>query len=103
MKKNTKVTSVANNPFAQIFAKMDPAQASALLALLGNGVTVKKAAAKVEAPPRSRNPRVVEHHAAAAAGRAAYKAVKAKAITAGEAYYEVAKAANDAAIERFYA
>ena len=101
MKKNSKVTSVAN-PFAQLFASMDPATSAALLALLGNkGVTVKKAAA-VEAP-RSRNPKVVAYHAAAAAGRVAYKAAKAKAMAAGEAYYEVAKAAGDAAIEKFYA
>ena len=98
--KNSKVTGVAN-PFAQLFASMDPATAASLLALLGNkGVTVKKEAT---AKKVSKNPRVVQHLAAAEAGRLAYKAAKAKAMAAGEAYYEVAKAAGDAAIEKFYA
>lgn len=101
MKKNTKVTAVAN-PFAQIFAAMDPAQASALLAILSKkGVTVKKEAAK-KVIAKARKPEVVAYHACAAASRAAYKAAKAQAIAAGKPYYEIAKAAGDAAVELFY-
>ena len=94
MKKNTKVTAVAN-PFAQLIAALDPAQANALMAILSNkGVTVKKV---------SSNPKVVAYFKAYDLAKEAYKAEKARCVKAGEAYYESARAAGIAAIEKFYA
>ena len=96
MKKNSKVTGVASLDTLVATLSRDPKFSAALAAA---GFTVKKEAAE----PRSRNPKVIAYHAAAAAGRVAYKAAKAKAEAAGQPYYEVSKAAGDAAIEAFYA
>lgn len=95
--KNSKVTGVASLDTLVATLSRDPKFSAALAAA---GFTVKKEAA---APKKvSKNPRVVEHLAAAEAGRDAYKAVKAK-YKGAKGYFEAAQIAQMAALEEFYA
>lgn len=94
--KNSKVTSVASLDTLVATLSRDPKFSAALAAA---GFTVKKEAA---AKKVSKNPRVIEHLAAAEAGRDAYKAVKAK-YKGAKGYFEAAQIAQMAALEEFYA
>ena len=94
--KNSKVTGVASLDTLVATLSRDPKFSAALAAA---GFTVKKEATKVK---ESKNPRVVEHLAAAAAARDAYKAVKAK-YKGAKGYFEAAQIAQMAALEEFYA